>query len=210
LVSEKERKKRRQLLKAILVPKLEVSLEEREKEIEEYLKLFGYKPERTLLYVFVPPKGTRGFGRKYAPRELARLRRYQKRYGGPSFTIIGHTHDPSILIETRLPKDRKAGTKYLGSIVPPNAHLKLPPDFCPTHFKHEDEPELKRRFGTYLIALYVPTLRSITKEGEITRSLEWKRTLLRKLYRIAKTHKPEERWIWLNDVADYGYENIKK
>lgn len=206
-VEEKRAKKR---LRYLLLPKLEVTPEERAEEIKEYLRLFGHDSERATLYVYLPPQRVRGFGRRYTPAELERMKRYYRRYSGMAFTVVGHTHDPTVLVGTRLPKSRKAGFRYLGSIARPEAHLKLPLDFCPTHFKHENEEELKRRFGTYLIGLYAPTLKFASERGEIVRTLEWKRELLRRLYRIGKRAKPEERWRWLEDLKRLGYFELKK
>jgi len=210
LASGETVRRRSPFARAVLIPKLEVSLEERALEIETYLKLFGYKPERTLLYIYLPPSGERGFGRKYTPEERERLKRYRERYGGSAFTIIGHTHDPVVLASARVPKNFESATRYSGSIPPPDAHLKLPPDFSPVHLKHEDEEGLKRKFGSYLIAMYVPTLQSMGEEGRITRTVEWKNTLLRKLYRVGKNYKPEQRWRWINELMQYGYQELSK
>src|SRR5919197_6103900 len=55
------------------------------KEIYEYLKLFGYKPDRTILQVHIT-----GFfkKKKYSQRELEKYKSAVKRYGGTTFVIV--------------------------------------------------------------------------------------------------------------------------
>jgi hypothetical protein len=56
------------------------------------LKLFGYKPDRTILQVHIA-----GFfkKKKYPQRQLEKYRAAVNRYGGVTFVIVGRTHDPS-------------------------------------------------------------------------------------------------------------------
>src|SRR5919202_1374692 len=65
----------------------------RTKEICEYMSLFGYKPDRTIVQVHIT-----GFFRKktYSQRQIEQRRAAVKRYGGNTFVVIGRTHDPSI------------------------------------------------------------------------------------------------------------------
>lgn len=60
----------------------------RRKEIYEYLRLFGYKPDRTILQVHIT-----GFFRKrnYSERQVEKHRAAVKRYGGTTFVVVGRT-----------------------------------------------------------------------------------------------------------------------
>src|SRR5919202_6617133 len=66
----------------------------RRQEIQEYMSLFGYKPDRTIVQVHIT-----GFFRKktYSQRQIEQHRAAEKRYGGTTFVVIGRTHDPSIM-----------------------------------------------------------------------------------------------------------------
>src|SRR5919106_5383135 len=66
----------------------------RREEILEYLKLFGYKPDRTILQVHIT-----GFFKKWQVNARAQEKRETtaKRYGGTTFIVVGRTHDPSII-----------------------------------------------------------------------------------------------------------------
>ena len=66
----------------------------RRQEILEYLKLFGYKPEKTILQVHII-----GFfnKRRLNQRELKQKTKAVKRYGGTSFIVVGRTYDPNII-----------------------------------------------------------------------------------------------------------------
>jgi hypothetical protein len=73
----------------------------RPNEIYEFMKLFGYKPERSIVQVHLT-----GFFRKkkYTPREIEQHKNATKRYGGTTFVVIGRTHDPSIMEMVVKPK----------------------------------------------------------------------------------------------------------
>jgi hypothetical protein len=73
----------------------------RPNEIYEFMKLFGYKPERSIVQVHLT-----GFFRKkkYTPREISQHKTATKRNGGTTFVVIGRTHDPSIMEMVVKPK----------------------------------------------------------------------------------------------------------
>lgn len=66
----------------------------RREEILEYLKLFGYKPDRTILQVHIP-----GFFNKRQTNARAQEKKEAtaRRYGGTTFVVVGRTHDPSVI-----------------------------------------------------------------------------------------------------------------
>jgi hypothetical protein len=121
----------------------------RQQEILEYLKLFGYKPDRTILQVHIP-----GFFRKKGapPREVAKREAAAKRYGGTTFVVVGRTHDPSIMQQVIKPSKRDANPGYVGYLWqgrdpqgrPP--HEVLPLDFTPTHIPYP--ADWKNMFAT--------------------------------------------------------------
>ena len=65
----------------------------RRREIERYLELFGYRPERTILQVHEAGSFGRGAPSKV---ELARRTTAAARYKGHTFTVVGRTHDTSL------------------------------------------------------------------------------------------------------------------
>ena len=73
----------------------------RREEILKYLKLFGYKSEKTILQVHII-----GFfnKRRLNQRELEQKSKAVKRYGGTSFIVVGRTYDPSIMENVVKPK----------------------------------------------------------------------------------------------------------
>ena len=60
----------------------------RREEILEYLKLFGYKPDRTILQVHIA-----GFFNKRQANARERVQREEtsRRYGGTTFVVVGRT-----------------------------------------------------------------------------------------------------------------------
>src|ERR687897_757468 len=66
----------------------------RREEVLEYLKLFGYKPDRTILQVHIV-----GFfnKRRANTRAVEQREAASRRYGGTTFVVVGRTHDPSIM-----------------------------------------------------------------------------------------------------------------
>jgi hypothetical protein len=75
----------------------------RPNEIYEFMKLFDYKPERSIVQIHLT-----GFFRKkkYTPREIEQHKTATKRYGGTTFVVIGRTHDPSIMKRVVKPKKK--------------------------------------------------------------------------------------------------------
>src|SRR5919199_942846 len=110
----------------------------RREEILEFLKLFGYKPDRTILQVHIS-----GFFNKRRAGSKATEQRDKaaRRYGGRTFVVVGRTHDPSIMDLVAKPKKKgdAASPGYVGYLWKnkhPNKnapHEVLPLDFTPLH-----------------------------------------------------------------------------
>lgn len=170
---------------------------DRRQEILEYLKLFGYKPERTILQVHIA-----GFFRKKSPtsREAATRQAAAKRYGGTTFAIVGRTHDPSIMAQVSKPKKGDTSPGYVGYLWQGRdpqgraPHEILPLDFVPAHVQYPDD--WKNMFATkgFLIAMHVPS--SFAKD---------KGALTRKLYRLGKLTDAKGRWEFVSELRDLGY-----
>jgi hypothetical protein len=181
----------------------------RRNEIYEYLKLFGYKPDRTIIQVHIT-----GFFRKKRQIEQKERERHiaaVKRYGGTSFVIVGRTHDPSITEIAVKPKkknplDTSPGyVGYLWKNKDPQKrapHEVIPLDFTPIHLPYP--PEWKNMFATkgFMLALHVPS--SFAK---------YKNRLTRALYRISKKSgvvDMKNEWTFLNDISQFGIDNNSK
>ena len=104
----KDRRRRRQQQQKIQTVSQASSIisgqvfDKRRNEIYEYIKLFGYKPDKTIIQVHIT-----GFFRKKGQTGQKERERYTaavKRYGGTSFVIVGRTHDPSIAENVVKPK----------------------------------------------------------------------------------------------------------
>jgi hypothetical protein len=175
--------------------------ENRRQEIYEYMSLFGYKPDRTIVQVHIT-----GFFKKktYSQRQLEQHKAAVKRYGGTTFVVIGRTHDPLIMDIVARPKqknpyDRSPGyvgylwkNKDSGSRAP---HELVPLDFTPVHLPYPED--WKNRFSTkgFMIALHVPS--SLAKN---------KNRLTRALYRIGKTRVDvKKEWKFLNELKTINY-----
>ncbi|HZB63956.1 MAG TPA: hypothetical protein VE307_01460 [Nitrososphaeraceae archaeon] len=173
----------------------------RRNEIEQFLKLFGYNSEKTILQVHLI-----GFFRKknLNQREIEQKSKSVKRYGGTSFIVVGRTYDPAIIENVIGPKSKdplESSPGYIGYLwkdknpqnKPP--HELIPLDFIPVHLPYPDD--WKKMFATkgFLIAMHVPT--SFVKD---------KNKITRALYRIAKNG-PDVRkeWNFLNDLKNLGY-----
>ena len=170
----------------------------RRQEIYEYMKLFGYKPDSTIIQVHIT-----GFFKKktYSQREIEQHKAAVKRYGGTTFVIIGRTHDPSImdaLIKPmkKSPYDRSPG--YVGYLWKNKdtqkraPHELIPIDFTPVHLPYP--VEWKNRFATkgFMFALHVPA--SFAKS---------KNRLTRGLYRIGKTRVDvKKEWKFLDELKN--------
>lgn len=176
----------------------------RRQEILEYLKLFGYKEDKTILQVHMI-----GFfnKRRLNQRESEQKTKAVKRYGGTSFIVIGRTYDPSIIDKAIKPKNKdplKLSPGYVGYLwknkninnKPP--HELMPLDFTPIHLPYPDD--WKKMFGIkgFLIAMHVPTT-FVKDKNKITRAL----------YRIARSGvNIKNEWSFLNDIQNLGYNNF--
>lgn len=172
----------------------------RREEILEYLRLFGYKPESTILQVHMAGF----FGKRKdsgSAREAEKRKEAAKRYGGTTFVVVGRTHDPSIIERVAKPKTKENSPGYVGYLWmnkdprrrPP--HELVPLDFTPVHLKYPQD--WKDAFATkgMLLALHVPA--SFAKG---------KSSLTRALYRVGKgTADVKQEWHFLEELKRYGY-----
>jgi hypothetical protein len=168
----------------------------RPNEIYEFMKLFGYKPERSIVQIHLT-----GFFRKkkYTPREIEQHKTATKRYGGTTFVVIGRTHDPSIMEMVVKPKkknpyDNSPGyIGYLWKNKDPQKrapHEIIPLDFTPIHLPYPTD--WKNMFATkgFMLAMHVPSFLAKDK-SKLTRSL----------YRIGKSSVDvKQEWKFLNDL----------
>lgn len=179
----------------------------RRNEIHEYLKLFGYKPDKTIIQVHVA-----GFFRKRQPsqREKGRQALAIKRYGGTSFVIVGRTHDPSIMENVTKPRKKsplETSPGYVGYLWKNRdpqkraPHEVIPLDFTPIHLPCPTE--WKNMFATkgLMLALHVPT--SFAR---------YKNRLTRDLYRVGKSATIDVRneWNFINEIKQFGFSNIQQ
>ena len=181
----------------------------RRNEIHEYLKLFGYKSDKTIIQVHIT-----GFFRKKgqqpSQKEKERHAAAVKRYGGTSFVIVGRTHDPSIIENVSKPKkknplDTSPGyVGYLWKNKDPQKrapHDVLPLDFTPIHLPYPTD--WKNIFATkgFMLALHVPA--SFAKD---------KNRLTRALYRLGKSGivDVKNEWTFLNDISQFGFNNMQQ
>jgi hypothetical protein len=98
----------------------------RRNESYEYLKLFGYKADKTIIRVHVTGFFRRK-GQQSDQKEKARQAAAIKGYGGISFVIVGRTHDPSIMENV---------IKYPQKRAP---HEVIPLDFTPINLPYPTE-----------------------------------------------------------------------
>jgi hypothetical protein len=171
----------------------------RQEEILEYLKLFGYKPDRTILQVHIP-----GFfnKRQANSRAIEQREAAAKRYGGTTFVIVGRTHDPAIMDLVIKPKEKREATSpgyigYLWKSKDPQKrapHEVIPLDFAPIHIPYP--AEWKNMFATkgFIVALHVPA--SFAKQ---------KNKLSRALYRAGKKTDVRNRWDFIKEIRSSGY-----
>ena len=181
----------------------------RRNEIHEYLRLFGYKPDKTIIQVHIT-----GFfrkkGQQRSQKEKERHTAAVKRYGGTSFVIVGRTHDPSIIENVVKPKkknplDTSPGyVGYLWKNKDPQKrapHDVLPLDFTPIHLPYPTD--WKNIFATkgFMVALHVPA--SFAKD---------KNRLTRALYRLGKSGivDVKNEWTFLNDIRQFGFNKMQQ
>jgi hypothetical protein len=171
----------------------------RREEILEYLKLFGYKPDRTILQVHIA-----GFFNKRQANTRAQEKREAtaKRYGGMTFVVVGRIHDPSIIDLLIKPKKKReeASPGYLGYLWKSKdpekraPHEVIPLDFTPVHVPYP--ADWKNMFATkgFMLALHVPA--SFAKD---------KNKLSRALYRVGKNADVKKRWDFIEEIRNSGY-----
>lgn len=171
----------------------------RRAEILEYLKLFGYKPDRSILQVHIV-----GFfnKRQANARAVEQREAAARRYGGTSFVVVGRTHDPSIMDMVITPKKKREETSpgyvgYLWKSKDPHKrapHEVIPLDFTPVHVSYP--ADWKKIFSTkgFMIALHVPT--SFAKH---------KNDLSRALYRAGKKVDVRKGWDFIEEIRSSGY-----
>jgi hypothetical protein len=171
----------------------------RREEILEYLKLFGYKPDRTILQVHIP-----GFFNKRQTNARAQEKKEAtaRRYGGTTFVVVGRTHDPSIIDLLSKPKKKReeASPGYLGYLWKNKdpqkraPHEVIPFDFTPVHVTYP--ADWKNMFATkgFMLALHVPA--SFAKD---------KNKLTRALYRVGKKADVKQQWNFIEEIRNIGY-----
>jgi hypothetical protein len=196
------RKRNGQIASAITEAKRMVSEQvsaNRREEMLEYLKLFGYKPDRTILQVHIA-----GYFGKVRPSARAAEKRQaaSRRYGGTTFVVVGRTHDPSIMDLVIKPrkKPEEASPGYVGYLWknrdPQNRppHEVVPLDFTPTHVPYP--LNWKNMFATrgFMVAMHVPS--SFARD---------KNRLSRALYRAGKTADVKKHWDFIDQIKGSGY-----
>jgi hypothetical protein len=172
----------------------------RREEILEYLKLFGYKPDRTILQVHIA-----GFFNKRQANARERVQREAtaRRYGGTTFVVVGRTHDPSIMDLVIKPKKKREETSpgYLGYLwKSKDPHKRAPHELIPLDFTPPNVPypaNWKKMFATkgFMLALHVPA--SFAKH---------KNKLSRALYRAGKNADVKKSWDFIEKIRSSGYE----
>ncbi|HKI07149.1 MAG TPA: SHOCT domain-containing protein [Nitrososphaeraceae archaeon] len=192
--------------KAGSVVSKQVSAKRRD-EIYGYLKLFGYKADKTIIQVHVTGFFRRK-GQQADQKEKARQAAAIKRYGGVSFVIVGRTHDPSIIENVIKPKKRNpldTSPGYIGYLWKNKdpqkraPHEVIPLDFTPINLPYPTE--WKSMFATkgFMLALHVPSS-----------FVRYKNRLTRALYRIGRGGPLDIRneWRFLDDLRLLGFNNV--
>lgn len=172
----------------------------RRAEILEYLKLFGYKPDKTILQVHIV-----GFfnKRRVKARSVEQREAASRRYGGTTFVVVGRTHDPSVMDLVIKPKKKREETSpgyvgYLWKSKDPQKkapHEVIPLDFTPIHVPYP--ADWKNIFATkgFMVALHVPA--SFAKH---------KNKLSRALYRAGKNADVKKPWDFIEEIRSSGNE----
>jgi hypothetical protein len=172
---------------------------DRRAEILEYLKLFGYKPDRTILQVHIA-----GFFNKQqaTAKTIEKREATARRYGGRTFVVVGRIHDPSIMDVVVKPKNKREGASpgyigYLWKNKDPQKrapHELVPLDFTPSHVPYPED--WKNMFATkgFMVALHVPASYANDKNK-----------LLRALYRAGKKVDVKKRWDFIEEIKSSGY-----
>jgi hypothetical protein len=172
----------------------------RRAEILEYLKLFGYKPDKTILQVHIV-----GFfnKRRIKARSVEQREAASRRYGGTTFVVVGRTHDPSVMDLVIKPKKKREETSpgyvgYLWKSKDPQKkapHEVIPLDFTPIHVPYP--ADWKNIFANkgFMVALHVPA--SFAKH---------KNKLSRALYRAGKNADVKKPWDFIEEIRSSGNE----
>jgi hypothetical protein len=172
----------------------------RRAEILEYLKLFGYKPDKTILQVHIV-----GFfnKRRVKARSVEQREAASRRYGGTTFVVVGRTHDPSVMDLVIKPKKKREETSpgyvgYLWKSKDPQKkapHEVIPLDFTPIHVPYP--ADWKNIFATkgFMVALHVPA--SFAKH---------KNKLSRAFYRAGKNADVKKPWDFIEEIRSSGNE----
>lgn len=172
----------------------------RRAEILEYLKLFGYKPDKTILQVHIV-----GFfnKRRIKTRSVEQREAASRRYGGTTFVVVGRTHDPSVMDLVIKPKKKREETSpgyvgYLWKSKDPQKkapHEVIPLDFTPIHVPYP--ADWKNIFANkgFMVALHVPA--SFAKH---------KNKLSRALYRAGKNADVKKPWDFIEEIRSSGNE----
>ena len=172
----------------------------RRAEILEYLKLFGYKPDKTILQVHIV-----GFfnKRRVKARSVEQREAASRRYGGTTFVVVGRTHDPSIMDLVIKPRKKReeASPGYVGYLWKSKdpqkkaPHEVIPLDFTPIHVPYP--ADWKNIFATkgFMVALHVPA--SFAKH---------KNKLSRALYRAGKNADVKKPWDFIEEIRSSGNE----
>jgi hypothetical protein len=204
-ITDNRRKKRGQTASSSTVAEAEHRVADqvtynRREEILEYLKLFGYKPDKTILQVHIV-----GFfnKRRVKARSVEQREAASRRYGGTTFVVVGRTHDPSIMDLVIKPKKKREETSpgyvgYLWKSKDPQKkapHEVIPLDFTPIHVPYP--ADWKNIFANkgFMVALHVPA--SFAKH---------KNKLSRALYRAGKNADVKKPWDFIEEIRSSGNE----
>jgi hypothetical protein len=173
----------------------------RRNEIYEYLKLFGYKPDRTIIQVHIAGFFNR---KKASQREAEKRMATSKKYGGTTFVVVGRTHDPSIIDNVVKPRKKNPldmSPGYVGYLWKNKDNQKrapheiIPLDFTPVHLPYPEDWKNMLATKGFMLALHVPT--SLAKD---------KNKLTRVLYRVGKSGiDVKKEWTFLNDIRHIIY-----
>jgi hypothetical protein len=179
----------------------------RRNEICEYLKLFGYKADKTIIQVHVTGFFRRK-GQQADQKGKARKAAAIKRYGGISFVIVGRTHDPSIIENVIKPKKRNpldTSPGYIGYLWKNKdpqkraPHEVIPLDFTPINLPYPTEWKSMYATKGFMLALHVPSS-----------FVRYKNRLTRALYRIGRGGPLDikNEWRFLDDLRRLGFDNL--
>ena len=175
----------------------------RQEEILDYLKLFGYKPDRTILQVHIP-----GFfnKRQANSRAIEQRQATAKRYGGTTFVVVGRTHNPAIMDLVIKPKKKREPTSpgyigYLWKNKDPQKrapHEVIPLYFTPPHVTYP--ADWKSMFATkgFMVALHGSA--SFAKQ---------KNKLTQTLYRVGKKTDVRKRWDFIEEIRSNAYGQLQ-